>query len=39
MPPLFCHRIPKAFLVENVQKGKKSWCNQVNKENGPLLNV
>ena len=26
-------------LVEDVQKGKKAWCNQVSKEKGSVANV
>ena len=36
--PLFPEPL-KHVLVENVQKGKKAWCNQVGKEKGPVVNV
>ena len=26
-------------LVEDIQKGKKAWCNQVSKEKGSVVNV
>ena len=39
MPPLFFWHRNSNVLVENVQKGKKAWCDQVSKEKGPVVDV